>query len=244
MRDPGPVRARDTVAAVLAGGLGTRLSSSVPDLPKVLAPVGGTPFLSYVLDWLIAAGIGKAVLCVGHMAEKVSAHYGRAYRGLRLSYSREEEPLGTAGALALAGPMLDSPQVLALNGDSLCLFEAAPFFEAYGRRRPAGLIALVKKRDAGRFGRVELDESGGVRAFREKGGGAGLVSAGVYLVSNTMLQEIPRGRPCSLEREVFPRLCDGSLLGFETAAPFIDIGTPRSYGRAERFFREARRGHF
>ena len=85
--------------AILAGGLGTRLRSSVPDRPKVLAPVAGKPFLAHLLDQLARAGARQVTLLVGYAAEMVQAAFGDYYAGLALQYSREPEPLGTGGAV-------------------------------------------------------------------------------------------------------------------------------------------------
>ena len=107
-------------AAILAGGLGTRLRSVVPDRPKVLAEIGGRPFIEILLDQVAAAGIRTAVLCTGYLGDQIEARLGTRRGPLALRYSREVEPLGTGGALRLALPMLASDTVLVLNGDSYC----------------------------------------------------------------------------------------------------------------------------
>jgi NDP-sugar pyrophosphorylase family protein len=83
-------------AAILAGGLGTRLRQTIGDRPKVLAPVAGRPFLSHLLDHVAAAGMRRAVLCTGYLADQVQATFGDRYGALALSYSRELSPQGTA----------------------------------------------------------------------------------------------------------------------------------------------------
>src|SRR5690242_14144702 len=92
-------------AAILAGGLGTRLRSVVADRPKVLAPVGGRPFLTYLLGQLARAGVQEVVLLVGYGADQVRSTFGADYDGLRLLYSEETAPLGTGGAVRLALPL-------------------------------------------------------------------------------------------------------------------------------------------
>src|SRR5207248_5677603 len=96
----------DLSVAILAGGLGTRLRPAVADRPKVLAPVAGRPYLTYLLDQLDGAGVREAVLLTGYAAGQVRGALGDRYGGLRLHYSVEPEPLGTAGALRLALPRL------------------------------------------------------------------------------------------------------------------------------------------
>ena len=110
----------DVTAAILAGGLGTRLRPAVADRPKVLAPVGGRPYLTYLLDQLAGAGVREVVLLTGYAADEVRDALGDRYGRMRLRYSVEPAPLGTAGALRLALPLLAAPAVLLLNGDSYC----------------------------------------------------------------------------------------------------------------------------
>src|SRR2546426_1458133 len=113
-------RLEQLTAAILVGGLGTRLRAVVADRQKVLAPVAGRPFLEQLLDQLTAAGLKRVVLCTGHKAEQVEQTIGREYRGMSIGYSREPEPLGTAGAFRQALSLLDTDPVLACNGDSFC----------------------------------------------------------------------------------------------------------------------------
>lgn len=106
-------------AYILAGGSGTRLRQAVADRPKALAEILGRPYAYHLLDRLADQGLRRAVFCTGHMAEQLERGLGESYRGVELLYSREDEPLGTGGALALA--LLRHPSALALviNGDSL-----------------------------------------------------------------------------------------------------------------------------
>src|SRR5437899_2628493 len=107
-------------AAILVGGLGTRLRGIVADRPKVLAEVRGRPFLAYLLDQLVASGFQDVVLCTGYRSEQVKEVFGDGYGPLRIVYSEETVPLGTAGALRLALPLLQSETILVMNGDSFC----------------------------------------------------------------------------------------------------------------------------
>jgi len=107
----------DVTAVVLAGGLGTRLRSVVADRPKALAPVHGRPFLAYLLDQLAASNCRSVVLCTGYLGEQIRDAFGETYKSLRLRYSQERQPLGTAGALKLALPQIASDLVLVLKAD-------------------------------------------------------------------------------------------------------------------------------
>ncbi|HMF48595.1 MAG TPA: sugar phosphate nucleotidyltransferase, partial [Candidatus Saccharimonadales bacterium] len=105
---------------ILAGGLGTRLSSIVEDRPKVMAMVHGQPFLAYLLNQLVTAGVGEVVISTGYLSEKIRDIFRDKYHSLRIIYSEESAPLGTAGALRLAWPLIHSDPVLVMNGDSYC----------------------------------------------------------------------------------------------------------------------------
>ena len=108
----------DVPALILAGGLGTRLEGVVTGIPKVLAPVCGRPFLSYLLDQLQAAGVREVVLCTGYRADQVFETFGTRYEELSLRYSSESRPLGTAGAIRQAVGLVGAERFLVLNGDS------------------------------------------------------------------------------------------------------------------------------
>src|SRR4051812_33523420 len=223
-------------AAILAGGLGTRLRPAVADRPKGLAPVGGRPYLTYVLDQLAAALVRDVVLLTGHGAGRVRDALGDAYGTLRLTYSAEPAPLGTAGALRLALPHLKSPTVLLLNGDSYCDVDLGAFPPAH---RGGVSMVLARVPDASRFGRVRARRDGRIILFEEKGaaGGPGWVNAGIYLLDRSLIEEIPAGRPASLERDLLPAwVAARRARGFPCGGRFLDIGTPQSYAEAEDFF--------
>jgi len=117
----------NVTALILAGGLGTRLSSAFPEKPKVLAPVNGRPFLSYLLDQLVSAGFQDVILCTGYKGEMVRKTFGDSYKDLAIRYSMEPEPLGTGGALLYALPMIKKKLILAMNGDSFCKISSLNF---------------------------------------------------------------------------------------------------------------------
>ena len=227
-------------AAILVGGLGTRLRPAVADRPKVLAPVSGRPFLLYLLDQLSAAGIRSVVLCTGHRADQVRETAGETYGGLRLVYSHEAEPLGTGGAIRLALSLLGSDPVLVMNGDSYCAANLGDFHQWHLARRSSASLLLTEVEDTGRFGRVLISEDGTVRGFEEKGGkgGHGWINAGVYLLGRARLLEIPGTGAVSLERDMFPGWIGRGVHGYRGPRRFIDIGTEESYAAAEGFFRE------
>lgn len=225
--------------AILAGGLGTRLAPAIGGRQKVVAEVAGRPFVAILLDQLAAAGFRDVVLCVGHRADEVEAALGETHGPLRLVYSREPEPLGTAGALRHARALLGAPEVTVLNGDSFCDVDFAAAWAWHRARGAAATLVAVEVPDASRYGRVEIDEDGRVRRFTEKqeDGRPGWINAGIYLLEARLLAALPAGRALSLERDVIPGWTGGTLYGYRVRGRFIDIGTPGAYSAASLFFR-------
>ena len=226
-----------TEAIVLAGGRGTRLRSVVSDRPKVLAEVLGRPFLSYLLDLLRDAGVRHTVLSVGYMAEMIEQSIGSRHGSMEISYSHEDQPLGTGGGARLAAPCVQSDPVLVLNGDSYCHLSLPALVQFHHERSACGTLAVLEIPDASRYGLVRLGGGHKVEGFDEKvSGKPGFINAGVYLLSSALLRSIPTGRLVSLEREMFPAWVEAGLSAFVCQGPFLDVGTPESYARAERFF--------
>lgn len=227
-------------AFVLAGGMGTRLRSRFGELPKPLAPLGGRSLLERQIEWLVGHGVSDVVLCVGHGADQVQAALGDGARlGVRLRYSAEDEPLGTAGALRLARAHLAGP-TLVLNGDTLAPGDPWALERARWESGALGAVALFRVAEAASRGRVECAPGGRIARFLEKDAahqGPAWVNGGLYAFAPRMWHYIPAAGAASLEREVLPRLAaEGRLQGFEVAGEFWDIGTPEDWERADRHF--------
>jgi D-glycero-alpha-D-manno-heptose 1-phosphate guanylyltransferase len=227
-------------AGILAGGAGARLRAVVPDLPKVLAPVAGRPFLAYSLDQLAAQGFRRVVLCTGYLGDVVKDSFGTNYRGMRLLYSNDERPLGTAGALLQALPMLASETVLVLNGDSFVEADLIASLQQHHRRRARATVLLAQAEEAARCGRVEVAADGFIEAFCEEDGepGPAWINSGHYWFQRQALADLVPDEPRSLEDDVLPRWIGHGLYGCTETGRFLDIGAPEDYVRAERFFQE------
>ena len=226
-------------AVILAGGLGTRLRTVVVDRPKVLAPVAGKPFLTYLLDQLEKAGIHEVVLCTGYLAQQIQETFGNSYRSLNIKYSPEQESLGTAGALRHALSLISNPITFVMNGDSYCDVSLGALYDHHLAHRAQATVCLTNAEDSSRYGRVATDERRRITRFIEKGEsyGPGMINAGIYLIDTDMIQEIPEGGQISLEREVFPLWIGREFYAYcQEHTTFIDIGTPESFKQAQRLF--------
>ncbi len=232
----------DLDVLVLAGGLGSRLAPMLGDIPKVLAPVEGRAFLDYVLDFLARQGVRKAVLSLGHLADKVMTHIAAAKLPLRIETVVEKRPLGTAGAIAFARTALSSDPVLVLNGDTWLDIDLSAMRLTH-REAPVPLatIACVLVDDTRRYGRIDVAPDGSIRRFVEKedtSATEGLVNGGAYLLSADLLDSMAANAGSSLERDVLAKLPNGTLRAHILGrANFVDIGTPESYVHAGAFIR-------
>jgi len=224
-------------AIVLAGGLGTRLRAEVADRPKPLALVAGRPFLGYVLDQFADAGFRRVVLATGYLSDAITQEIGTRWRGMEIDYSREDTPLGTGGAVALAAAMLRSDSVHVANGDTFLRFDHVELERAAQRAGSSIALALARVGDVGRYGAVDVHD-GKVVAFLEKGGnGPGWINAGQYFLDRDAIAALPRGEPFSFEaRVLLPAASRGELAALEKSAEFIDIGIPEDFHLAQRVF--------
>lgn len=222
---------------MLAGGLGTRLRGVVPDLPKPMAPVAGRPFLAWVLDELVKARFERVVLAVGYRHEAIRDHFGAEYGGLLLTYSVEDRPLGTGGAIRLAAGTLPDGAIFVLNGDTFLDLDYTAMLAAHERGSESMSMAVCRVADVGRYGALEI-QAGHVRGFHEKGrSGPGVINAGAYLLSADVVRRIPRGEPYSFEQQLLvPQVAALRPAAFPAEGLFIDIGVPEDYERAQRLF--------
>jgi NDP-sugar pyrophosphorylase family protein len=200
-----------------------------------MALISGTPFLQLLLDRLSSQGVGDVILGTGYMGEKIEHYFGSGNKfAVRVHYSREDEPLGTGGALKLAEPLISDP-VLVLNGDSYVEWSLNPMLELFRAKDADIVIVLQAVADVTRYGSVALDHDGRVTEFIEKGirAGPGLINAGVYLLRKEVVRGLPAGTAISLERDIFPRLLDRGVYGLVCTGLFIDIGIPDDFKRAQ-----------
>jgi D-glycero-alpha-D-manno-heptose 1-phosphate guanylyltransferase len=230
---------KDVAAVILAGGLGTRLRSVLPDLPKPMAPVAGRPFIEWVLRYLVKQGIHQIVISTGYRAECFESYFAqhRVPSVRSLTCVAEPVPQGTAGGFffAIEQSGLRPEAWLVLNGDSLFLGELDSLCADVSR------IALLAKwtEDASRYGSLDMGDRNQLRQFSEKRPGPGWINAGVYLIPHSVLSRMPAQRPLSWETDVFPTLlASGEPIAVTKArAPFIDIGIPSALAEADEFVR-------
>jgi len=227
-----------TSALILAGGLGTRLRSAVPDLPKPMAPVSGRPFLEYLLDYWIKQGIRHFVISVGYRYEFITAHFGSNYKKASIEYVIEKTPLGTGGGLLLGAQKLDQTEpFLLLNGDTYFAVDLKTLIEFSMAKRADWCFSLFRTNEVGRFMGMDVSSQGVITSLKSRSSQVRrLVNGGVYWVNPGALlsEKFPPNDKFSLEDDIFPAAFASSqrLMGLEFSGTFIDIGVPTDYYRA------------
>jgi len=223
-------------AVILAGGFGTRLSHVVSNVPKPMAPVYGKPFLSYVMDRLVEAGVTRIVLATGYKHEVIQSWFGDAYRGAQVLYSQESTPLFTGGAIRQAAQYIDSDDFVVLNGDTLFDIDLQQLYRFHTDRHAKLSVALRHVNDTNRYGSVTCTNES-IIEFKEKDAslGAGDINGGIYLINRAWLCSLPLPTKFSFEKELMqPMAGQDGFYGLSFNSYFIDIGIPEDYWRAQR----------
>ena len=223
-------------AILLCGGMGTRLRSVVSDRPKPMADICGKPFLQYLLEMLRDKGITEVIFALGYMGEMIEEYFqdGSAF-GLKITYSYEEEPLGTGGAIRNALPKILEEEVLVLNADTYFPMDYQGLLRFHQENDGDFGLATRVVPDISRYGAVRRDAAGRILVWNEKLGDggqplAGEINGGIYVMKKSLIAEIPEGKQ-SLEQDCIPKwLSEGKrIFGLPFEGYFMDIGIPKDY---------------
>ena len=225
-------------AVILAGGEGKRLKSVTGETPKPLVPLLGRSLMEHILLLLRRCGFTEICAAVRYRAEEIAAAFGDgADYGVSLCYRREDEPLGTAGAVKNCADFYGDEDFLLISGDAACDFDLAALRRRHRESGAAATIALRREASPLRFGLAVTDGSGEVRGFVEKPDWPGVVSdrvnTGIYVLSPRAMAYVPEGQPFDFARDLFPLLLRRGerIAGAEMEGYWCDVGTPQSYYR-------------
>ena len=227
---------------ILCGGKGTRLQPIVPDKPKILADVGDSPFIEYLLTYLEREGIKQVILCTGYKHDQIEKWVRLSYNGdLKIMFSRERQTLGTGGAIKNAQKLINSNNFLVINGDTFIELNYSSFLKFFFDKDAEALLALKKVKKTEAYGNVKVDSMNRIISFFEKdtnldhNNNNELINAGVYLLSKVFLDIIPSNVKISFEHDTLQLIMKefkDSIFGFYCEGSFIDIGIPRNYYQA------------
>jgi NDP-sugar pyrophosphorylase family protein len=230
-------------AVILAGGVGRRLEPYTITFPKPMVPVGDMPILEIVVRQLKSCGFDHITLAVGHLAELLMTYFGDGRQwGVRIDYSREEQPLGTVGPLAMIPDLPDT--FLVMNGDVLTTLRYDRLYEYHKKSEAELTIACHRCTTKIDLGVIEFDGRLEVTGYREKPMLSYDVSMGVYLFNKSALDTFEAG-----QRFDFPSVVTALVARqrpvkvYLSGDEWLDIGRPDDYAQASRHFME-NRGNF
>lgn len=228
-------------AALLAGGLATRLRPITATIPKALVEVAGRPFIDHQLTLLRRHGIRRVVLCLGHLGEQVEAHLGGGSAfGLELGYSYDgERLLGTGGALRRAAPRLGDV-FWVMYGDSYMDINYATVLAAFLRQDALGLMTVLH--NDGRWDKSNvIFRDGRLVCYDKRRASPAMtyIDFGVALLRREALERIPPERPYDLADLYSALVAEGRMVGYEVRQRFYEIGSPAGLEEADAYLRAA-----
>jgi mannose-1-phosphate guanylyltransferase len=228
-----------TEAVLLVGGQGTRLRPLTINTPKPMLPVAGVPFTVHQITRARDAGVTRIVLATSYRAEVFRDFMDAADLGIEIVIATEDEPLGTGGAIRHALPFLESgsdESVLIFNGDVLTGVDIRGLVDHHRSTESDVTLYLTPVDDPRAYGLVPTDLKGRVTAFLEKPKTddeivTNNINAGCYVFKRSVIDQIPAGRPVSVERETFPALLAAGALvtAVVDRGYWLDLGTPLSF---------------
>jgi len=224
-------------AIVLAGGFGTRLRQVVSDVPKPMAPMddNGTPFLTFILNDLYKSGVSHVVLAVGYMHEIIIRYYGDNYKGMRISYSIEDKPLLTGGAIRQALKHCHEDVIFVLNGDTYFQVDYGYMMDYHKKMKADIVVALKEMKAFDRYGSVKK-KGNRIISFEEKRFCRhGWINGGVYCMGVKILKD--EDEKFSFELYISSHINKLQVYGMDVDGCFVDIGIPNDYKKAKSMLR-------
>jgi len=219
---------------ILAGGLGTRLQKTVPDLPKTLAPIGNRPFLSYIFKYLEANKIRRVILSVGYMHDKVQEFVNNNFKKFNVAFAIEEHPLGTGGAVLNASKLCSEEDIVVLNGDTLFNVDLKKLSDFHKQNSCLCTLSLKPMKNFNRYGIVVMDKDGHIQHFLEKQPfDEGLINGGVYALNLKEFTSLKLPAKFSFETDFLEKYyASRKMMGLISDNYFIDIGIKEDFEKA------------
>ena len=222
----------------MAGGEGTRLRPLTSNQPKPMVPIVGKPCMEHIVELLKQHGFEDIVVTLAFMPQAIRGYFGAGEaHGVRIRYSVEEAPAGTAGSVKLAEEVLDEP-FLVISGDALCDIDLAELVRFHEEKVADVTIGLKTVENPLEFGIVVTDDDGRIERFLEKPSWAQVftdtINTGIYVVRPEVLRHVPADRPYDFSKELFPLLLEMGrpLYGYVAEGYWQDIGNLDQYRQA------------
>ncbi len=226
-------------AVVMAGGEGTRLRPLTSNQPKPMVPVVGKPCMEYILELLKRHGFKETVATLAFLPRIIRDYFGDGSTlGVRMQYSVEHVPAGTAGSVKLAEDLLRDDTFIVISGDALTDFDLQDIVAFHKRRGAMATIALKHVENPLEFGIVVVNDEGRIERFLEKPTWGQVfsdtVNTGIYVLEPEVFEHIPAGAPFDFSQDLFPKLFDmgAPLYGYVADGYWQDIGSLEQYLKA------------
>jgi len=225
---------------ILAGGFGTRLQSVVKDIPKCMAPIAGRPFLYYLLKSAEKQNADHITLSLGYKYEVILEWLEKNSFNFKISYTIENEPLGTGGAIRFAFEKIKGDRSVIMNGDTFFDIQTTELFDFHKLHNADISLALKPMTAFERYGSVEMDNKNRISKFNEKQFcEKGLINGGVYIVNKRIFEIVNLPQKFSFETDVLEKqLHSLNIFGSVQNHYFIDIGIPADYEQANMDFQK------
>lgn len=230
------------IAIIIAGGLGTRLRPLTYNRPKPVIPLVNKPFVIHQIELLKKYGINEVILNLHYLSDSIKLIFGNGQDlGVKIDYSIEESPLGTAGAVKNAQKYFKGEDIIIVfNGDVLTDINISDIINFHKKNGAQATITLTRVEDPTHYGLVMTDENARVRKFLEKPSWehvtTNTINAGIYILNASIFNDVPANSVYSFERDLFPKLLaeDKKVFGYISDAYWLDIGSPEKYLKAHK----------
>ena len=228
-----------TEAIILAGGLGTRLRSVVPELPKCMAPVAGRPFIYYVINYYRKQGIAKFIFCLGYKHELIEEYLQQSFSDLNIDVTIEQEPLGTGGAIYQGALKATTADAIVLNGDTFFEVNVKELASFHANKSADCTLCLKEMRNTDRYGVMETDQEGRIVSFKEKDFyDRSVINGGVYALNTRSFLDEKIPEKFSFEKDYLEKhFREKKMYGLKQYGYFIDIGIPEDFTKAQEDFK-------
>ncbi|MGH2485015.1 MAG: sugar phosphate nucleotidyltransferase, partial [Ktedonobacterales bacterium] len=225
-------------AVVMAGGEGSRLRPLTVTRPKPMVPIVGRPVMEHILNLLKVHGIEDVVVTVQYMASAIEDYFGDGGQlGMRITYSREESPLGTAGSVKNAEEHLTEP-FLVISGDALTDFNLTEIIASHREKKALATLTLAHVANPLEYGVIITDESGHIRQFLEKPSWGEVfsdtINTGIYVLDPVIFSYFEKDKAYDFSQELFPKmLAKGDpIYGHVADGYWCDVGNLAEYMKA------------
>ena len=228
-------------AVLLAGGQGSRLRPYTTVLPKPLMPVGEFPIAEIIVRQLKHYGLNHLAISTGHLAELIEAYFADGSRwGVHMTYIREDQPMGTAGALQLIEGLAED--VLIINGDILTDLDFKMLMKTHIRKKAAATITVTERPVKTDFGVIKMSPDGKLQDYIEKPTQRLWVSTGINVLNTRCLRYLKKNEPLGMP-ELMLRMKNAGekVCCHKTAAYWLDLGRLEDLEAAQEIFERHKR---